>query len=766
VPSSGKQSSPSPKMVAVTLAAHLEGVLQSDDEPRLAAYAFSPGGQLIAHAPLKATSSVVLEVPTREDAQAVRVIVGPLASADSQAPLADLFRLNAAERTIRIEGKATSAGAEFAIPREVWLCWLLGRCTVRGQLLKRVQSGGVEIDMSVCDAEVEIYEVDAIEVLLPRIPLQLLEQLRNVVRLPPPPLPPPEETLFGFQPQEQGAEIGAVQALLAAAPGHAVAAAPAAVRTQGDFVTHSELAELAQDRFAEHQATGEAPVREGTVVLVPEPPQTPNLEGAVGAVRALAASDEVAMAASQSAAAFQSALVANEELVRPIFCWFFPWLITKRLVATTTTDECGHFAATFWRGCTSGTTNLYFEAYRRIWSFRVPIYQPTPVACHTYWGYVCGTEVTLYTSSPFALTCPPCRPIVAPPHWVLVMAIGNTPLSRIYGTGQSLTTTADNVGLTDSGAPFGGTLRPHLEFDNSLRDELGVQYYRVSWKQAGTGNPWVPLESEIHRHYSQVIGSSLVLQAYSLGPRVVGGQAALFEIPPALPPIGQWVIADPVEDVASAKLPTGGSTASTSGLVPPGAAGIYKLRVELFDASGAPVAIGPLGISFVVPTSTDLSSTILTTDAAGLGLVPGPPVDDGNAFVMRLHIDNNPTSATIASPLLNASTPPNTECGVIGYTADGSDTVTIAYTASHPHGFASYNFTLERGVTTLTPPSVAGVPVGAGSFSSNEPVSSLLGQCEVAGFAEQLYVAGTATDGWSRLGYDAQDLRAFVLKPD
>ena len=93
------------------------------------------------------------------------------------------------------------------------------------------------------------------------------------------------------------------------------------------------------------------------------------------------------------------------------------------------------------------------------------------------------------------------------------MAIGNTPLSRIHGTGASLVTTPTNVGLTDSGAPFGGLVRLRMEFDNSLRDELNVRYYRVSWKRAGTLADFVPLDLEVHRHYAHFVGSTLAIDA-------------------------------------------------------------------------------------------------------------------------------------------------------------------------------------------------------------------------------------------------------------
>ena len=49
-------------------------------------------------------------------------------------------------------------------------------------------------------------------------------------------------------------------------------------------------------------------------------------------------------------------------------------------------------------------------------------------------------------------------------------------------------------------------------------------------------------------------------------------------------------------------------------------------------------------------------------------------------------------------------------------------------------------------------------------------MSALLGPCApapgIAAFAENLYVAASATNGWSRQSqYDASDTQAFVLVP-
>jgi len=130
---------------------------------------------------------------------------------------------------------------------------------------------------------------------------------------------------------------------------------------------------------------------------------------------------------------------------------------------------------------------------------------------------------------------------------------------------------------------------------------------------------------------------------------------------------------------------------------------------------------------------------------------------------MRLHIDNNPVTAQIHPALLNGSVVADANCGLIRYTNNpAADTVEIAYTASHPHGFADYTFDFRRG-TTPKPPSASGQATG--TFSTTLTVAALLETCTIAAFAEDLTVRGRATDGWSRLGYDAHDLAAFVLAP-
>ena len=98
--------------------------------------------------------------------------------------------------------------------------------------------------------------------------------------------------------------------------------------------------------------------------------------------------------------------------------------------------------------------------------------------------------------------------------------------------------------------------------------------------------------------------------------------------------------------------------------------------------------------------------------------------------------------------------------------------MTLPYSASHPHGFATYAFNVYRGVTHLpgvsTPNPPGSLPVGAppGTHVVNTTAGTLLGACTIAGFAETLSVAAMATDGWSRQSqYDDWKVRAFALAP-
>ncbi len=708
------------KSIAVRLRLELLESEDASDRPAVVAYAYSSGGRLLDSRPVDKEGNALLKFPAALEGMSVRVLVGPKLD-EAQSGLAELLRRGAVERHLRADLDTQEYQIDFQIIPDVWFCWLRSACFVRGTLLKRVRSGGVDIDLPVCEATVEIYEVDAIRLVLPRIPDDVIERIREILLVPPkPPLPDPPP--FRFPQPEPPVD---------------------------DFLRVGQSIESLAT-LARPIESGSAQARLGERSLSPE---------------------YLHLLRSAPPAQLRRIFIDLEDLIRPILCRHFPWFVRMDRIATARTDECGHFRTFFFRGChNTDAPDLYFKAKQVLFGFfSVTILEPLPVACHTHWDYECGTEVTLYTRHPLAHTCPPCPPVIAPDNWVLVMAIGNFPLSRIRGTGLSLQATTDstNIGLTDGGAPWGGLLRPRIEFDNLLRDSLGVKYYQVSWRKGSAGD-FHPMTGDVQRHYAHMTAGQLVLTPYPLGPQTVNGVPNLFEIPPALPPEGQWSLPDVIEGTTSAKFPS-------AELAPAVEHGKYQIKVDLFDINGAPVNIAAKGIRFVVPTSIDLSGTIETTDAAALGLV------SGNSFIMTLHVDNSPCNdAVIDAPTLNGM-PADDNCGVLRYPVSPPASVVMGWRASHPNGvaaegFATYSFRLYRGVNQLVLPPVSPPPqrlpaggralIGAGAFSDTETVADLLGGCTVAGFSENLYVAAMAIDGWRRLHeYDRSAVRAFVLAP-
>ena len=108
-------------------------------------------------------------------------------------------------------------------------------------------------------------------------------------------------------------------------------------------------------------------------------------------------------------------------------------------------------------------------------------------------------------------------------------------------------------------------------------------------------------------------------------------------------------------------------------------------------------------------------------------------------------------------------------CGTLRYTGASPGNVVMPFTAAHPAGFATYSFSLIKGVNLLTPPSMGGEVTGAPN-QVTAAVTTLLGPCiappGVAGFAEHVYVAAKMINGEHRQSqYDASAAIAFVLAP-
>jgi hypothetical protein len=170
------------------------------------------------------------------------------------------------------------------------------------------------------------------------------------------------------------------------------------------------------------------------------------------------------------------------------------------------------------------------------------------------------------------------------------------------------------------------------------------------------------------------------------------------------------------------------------------------------------------------PSLGDLLSTTALTN--GLHTITIEFVNGAGLLIetstpLTIRVDNNSCTATVEVPQVHG-TGADPNCGLLHYGTKNADPVTMGFSASHPNGFATFSFSLIKGVNSvaLPPAPPTGGPVSGAVSPITATIQDLMGKCDVAGFAEYLYVAATANNGWSRQSqYDASAAVAFVLAP-
>lgn len=145
----------------------------------------------------------------------------------------------------------------------------------------------------------------------------------------------------------------------------------------------------------------------------------------------------------------------------------------------------------------------------------------------------------------------------------------------------------------------------------------------------------------------------------------------------------------------------------------------------------------------------------------------GNPLPGVTSTPLTILVNNQHCVATLSPPVLNLTPPAVADaCGVLHYSSHKTATVSLAYTASQPANFATYSISMVRGVTplSLVPPLPNGAPVTPPLAPISAQVGSLISGCPTAGFATEVYVAASMTNGWNRQSqYDASALMGFVL---
>jgi hypothetical protein len=288
----------------------------------------------------------------------------------------------------------------------------------------------------------------------------------------------------------------------------------------------------------------------------------------------------------------------------------------------------------------------------------------------------------------------------------LLMGIGQIPANYVNpGTGMATTPAGSPYQVTN--APFGGTLPIMVNYQSAAN--AGAQYYQVQVDGVVQTGSWTVYQWNGTTNNLITVPSKTVGATPGCYP--VHPVAQLFNYQP--PALGYEL----------------DSTALTNGL--------HHIELQFLDASG----------------------NKLTPNLVSLSLL--------------VEINNQQCVAVLQAPVLNTSPATGADsCGVLHYGTAKTTTVSLAFTASHPANFATFSTALVRGVTPLgDPPLAAPLPSGPVTAAPGDSpitpaptVANLLGTCPTAGFAAEVYVAATMTNGNGRQSqYDAEALMGFVL---
>src|SRR5690242_14016628 len=124
----GKDVRTIPLQVSVNLHASPQG----EKVPEAVAYAFNANGRFLGAASLDKQGLAAMRVPVTDDAQDVRIVVGPKLEKEN-VTFSDLSSRGAQQQFVRVSGRSKELRAEFQIPSDQWLCWLRF-CYVQGTL--------------------------------------------------------------------------------------------------------------------------------------------------------------------------------------------------------------------------------------------------------------------------------------------------------------------------------------------------------------------------------------------------------------------------------------------------------------------------------------------------------------------------------------------------------------------------------------------------------------------------------------------------------
>jgi hypothetical protein len=751
-------------LLGLEVSLELTDFAEGDKLPSMAVYLFDSSGQLLEKKAIskeQIKNGKIKEVFKVKSTANTLVKVGPALEDPKRL---SMYRTISSNVGLKIE-RSEKEALNLVIPTPIWKCWIRYPYSILGS---------VETDkgIPVCYGNVDIYDVD-IELCFSKLSDDIIERLRDAlidIIIDPPRIsdkyavgwPDWDDDFCGTPPWKwpwPHPSIDIVSKLNSLPPEFSFAKQ----RYEG----------LASSRKKMESLLGKMPTIEKSSYL--------NIE----AVRGVTKSQVLYTNSTQ----FREILTTNFQAFRYYLCWYpwvfwlwWPWCWWYGLekLGTASLNSDGSFSLTISRSvCDSDVPDLWFVVSQKVNGIDKVVYAKHPLPCNTFWNHASGDPVKLIVTDPEAYICNK-NPdvVVADPSglWVLPLAIGNYSLYNVYGTGPALSTDSAKAGLYKSintglsgslstfmDGPFGGKLGLRLLFSPVL--ELhDIKYYRIKYRKNGTGD-WTPLDSDVFRHYSYYdsVSISLEFKPYKLGPQSKGTESMLYEIPPLNTPLypdplSHWYVTNATVDLMNGYF---NSIEDASRIT----SGFVEFKIELFDKDGKRFDPASKGIKFKLPSNNNILGTITTVDPTfnSTLLVDDPETHGFQVFMFRLQIDNSATIASIDPPVvLPSGAAAGDDCGMISYAATDA-TVEMKYKAFHPQKFAMYSFTVSRGYSQQW--NATGQVSKTDDFEMKVSIPDLLKNCPAAVFSENLYVWHMNFNGWSRVGPDASDVRAFALTP-
>ena len=507
-----------------------------------------------------------------------------------------------------------------------------------------------------------------------------------------------------------------------------------------------------------------------------------SFSSARGSASSLSLGDVATTLATLDGAALGQFIVANKAILSPFWCELIPdSAFCWQELTEVPIQSDGTFSAVICFWCPADYPDLYFEVVQNLNGIDTEVYDPQ-IACSTYYDYDGSQSVDIVVTDPRAVACLPTSGPGPSSLYVWPTAIGNEPLNGIDGL-ETLLGTGLLPGFTGP-RPFGGTLSLQMLFHPQLRAH-NIMYYR--WSYIFDGDPLPPkvINTPVTHRFQTSFIPPIFIESYALGPKTVGPNSNLYEIPD---PNVLWVdIVDPADrpyayfDTTEGAPPTrtGFNTAHCGGET--GRTGMVTLILELFDGGGhfVPCNNTPGGSTLgdqpgdpPLPGNFGFIFPQVGGPPNAFDFAPSPNITHHGRLIFRVRVDNNVCDAElpkVATPVNSTDTDP---CGILQYNNPG-DNVALSYVAFHPNNFLDWDLTISLGIVGIAasiPPSPPPTNTSSGSpglpATFNNTAGALLskGGCTQGAFAVILYCAARATDGYERLAqYDCQAAIAFAL---